>query len=52
MRCDEKVYLGELLVEPCKFPSTECNCVAFNSTRFANCLKEVCPDKWEGKSTT
>ncbi|KAK5651037.1 hypothetical protein OQA88_1500 [Cercophora sp. LCS_1] len=47
MRCDERVGLGEYSDNSCKFGGIECQCVAWNSTGYSDCLKEKCPDNWE-----
>lgn len=47
MRCDERAALGEFSIASCKYPTTECQCVAWNSTGYADCLKDKCPDNWQ-----
>ncbi|KAK5659037.1 hypothetical protein OQA88_1124 [Cercophora sp. LCS_1] len=47
MQCEQEVGLGEYSDDSCKYPTIECQCVAWNSTGYAGCLKEKCPDNWQ-----
>lgn len=48
MRCDEQVSFGQFSDTSCKYPTTECQCVAWNSTGYVDCLRDKCPENWQG----
>lgn len=50
VRCETKVAYGEYSDANCQF-ELECGCVVYNLAGSANCLKEGCPDNWQGECT-